>query len=131
MICSLSKHKAERGGYADAMMLDWEGNVAECTGANIFFIKDGVIHTPLADRFLNGITRQSVIDLCRQRGFEVVERRIRPEELESFNECFITGSAAEVTLVSEIGPYNFITGNMGKVIMEDYSAAVRPQTKAA
>lgn len=105
MICSLSKHKAERGGYADAMMLDWEGNVAECTGANIFFIKDGVVHTPLADRFLNGITRQSVIDLCRQRGFEVVERRIRPEELEGFNECFITGSAAEVTLVSEIGPY--------------------------
>lgn len=131
MICSLSKHKAERAGYADAMMLDWEGNVAECTGANIFFIKDGVIHTPLADRFLNGITRQSVIDLCRQRGFEVVERRIRPEELESFNECFITGSAAEVTLVSEIGPYNFITGNMGKVVMEDYSAAVRSQSKAA
>jgi len=131
MICSLSKHKAERAGYADAMMLDWEGNVAECTGANIFFIKDGVIHTPLADRFLNGITRQSVIDLCRERGFEVVERRIRPEELESFNECFITGSAAEVTLVSEIGPYNFITGNMGKVVMEDYSAAVRSQSKAA
>ena len=114
-----------------AMMLDWEGNVAECTGANIFFIKDGVIHTPLADRFLNGITRQSVIDLCRKRGFEVVERRIRPEELEGFNECFITGSAAEVTLVSEIGPYSFITGNMGKVIMEDYSAAVRPQSQAA
>ena len=131
MICSLSKHKAERAGYADAMMLDHEGNVAECTGANIFFIKDGVIHTPMADRFLNGLTRQAVIDLCRERGFEVVERRIRPEELESFNECFITGSAAEVTLVSEIGPYSFITGNMGKVIMEDYSAAVRPQSKAA
>jgi branched-chain amino acid aminotransferase len=131
MICSLSKHKAERAGYADAMMLDWEGNVAECTGANIFFIKDGVIHTPLADRFLNGITRQSVIDLCRQRGFEVVERRIQPEELEGFSECFITGSAAEVTLVSEIGPYSFLTGNMGKVIMEDYSDAVRPKSKAA
>ena len=131
MICTLSKHRAEKRGYADAMMLDWEGNVAECTGANIFFIKDGVIHTPLADRFLNGITRQSVIDLCRQRGFEVVERRIRPEELEGFSECFITGSAAEVTLVSEIGPYSFLTGNMGKVIMEDYSDAVRGKPRAA
>ena len=131
MICTISKHKAERAGYADAMMLDWQGRVAECTGANIFFIKDGVIHTPLADRFLNGLTRQSVIALCKERGFEVVERRIRPEELESFNECFITGSAAEVTLVSEIGPYSFITGNMGRVIMEDYSAAVRPKSKAA
>ena len=131
MICTMSKHAAEAKGCSDALFMDWEGYVAEATGANIFFVKDGEIHTPLADRFLNGITRQSVIDLCRQRGFEVVERRIRPEELESFNECFITGSAAEVTLVSEIGPYNFITGNMGKVIMEDYSAAVRPQTKAA
>lgn len=130
MICSLSKHRAERKGYADAMMLDWEGNVAECTGANIFFIKDGVIHTPLADRFLNGLTRQSVIALCKSRGFEVVERRIRPEELTEFSECFITGSAAEVTLVSEIGPYSFITGNMGRVIMEDYSNAVAGLSQA-
>lgn len=130
MICSLSKHKAERKGYSDAMMLDWEGNVAECTGANIFFVKDGVIHTPLADRFLDGLTRQSVIALCKRRGFEVVERRIRPEELEGFAECFVTGSAAEVTLVSEIGPYGFTIGNMSRAIMEDYADDVRAAGKA-
>ena len=81
MICTISKHRAERRGYADAMMLDWQGRVAECTGANIFFVKDGVIHTPIADCFLDGITRQTVIELARRRGVEVVERRIMPEEL--------------------------------------------------
>jgi branched-chain amino acid aminotransferase len=126
MICTISKHKAERKGYADALMLDWQGRVAECTGANVFFIKDGKIHTPLADCFLDGITRRTVIDLCKARGFEVIERRILPEELSSFNECFITGTAAEVTPVSEIGPYTFTPGNMSKVILEDYSAAVLP-----
>ena len=126
MICTISKHKAERKGYADALMLDWQGRVAECTGANVFFIKDGVIHTPIADCFLDGITRRSVIDLAKKRGFEVIERRIMPDELAGFNECFITGTAAEVTPVSEIGPYSFQPGNMSKVIMEDYSAAVMP-----
>lgn len=131
MICTISKHKAEKKGYADAMMLDWQGRVAECTGANVFFIKDGKVHTPIADCFLDGITRRTVIDLCRRRGFEVIERRILPEELSSFNECFITGTAAEVTPVSEIGPYRYTPGNMSKVIMEDYTAEVNPAAAAA
>jgi branched-chain amino acid aminotransferase len=131
MICTISKHKAERKGYADALMLDWQGRVAECTGANVFFIRDGMIHTPIADCFLAGITRQTVIDLARRRGFEVQERRIMPDELASFNECFITGTAAEVTPVSEIGPYRFQPGNMTKVLMEDYTAEVQPKAKAA
>ena len=131
MICTISKHRAERKGYADALMLDWQGRVAECTGANVFFIRDGMIHTPIADCFLDGITRRTVIDLARRRGFEVQERRILPGELESFNECFITGTAAEVTPVSEIGPYRFQPGNMTKVLMEDYSAEVQPKAKAA
>jgi branched-chain amino acid aminotransferase len=131
MICTISKHKAERKGYADALMLDWQGRVAECTGANVFFIRDGMIHTPIADCFLDGITRRTVIELARRRGFEVAERRIMPAELSSFNECFITGTAAEVTPVSEIGPYRFKPGNMTKVLMEDYSAEVQPKAKAA
>src|SRR5438067_2385351 len=93
-ICTISKHQAERKGYADAMMLDWQGRVAECTGANIFFIEQGRIHTPIADCFLDGITRCAVIELARKRGIEVLERRIMPEELDKFSECFITGSAA-------------------------------------
>ena len=131
MICTISKHKAERKGYADALMLDWQGRVAECTGANVFFIRDGAVHTPIADCFLAGITRQTVIDLARRRGFTVEERRIQPDELEHFNECFITGTAAEVTPVSEIGPWRFQPGNMTKVLMEDYSAEVQPKRKAA
>lgn len=131
MICTISKHRAERKGYADALMLDWQGRVAECTGANVFFIKDGVVHTPTADCFLDGITRQTVIELAKRRGFEVAERRIMPDELSSFNECFITGTAAEVTPVSEIGPYTYKPGNMTKVLMEDYSAEVMPKAKAA
>jgi branched-chain amino acid aminotransferase len=131
MICTISKHRAERKGYADALMLDWQGRVAECTGANVFFIRDGVIHTPMADCFLDGITRRTVIDLAKRRGFDVEERRIMPEELESFNECFITGTAAEVTPVSEIGPYRFQPGNMTKVLMEDYASEVRPKAQAA
>ncbi|HEU4520271.1 MAG TPA: branched-chain amino acid aminotransferase [Microvirga sp.] len=130
MICTISKHRAERKGYADALMLDWQGRVAECTGANVFFIRDGVLHTPVADCFLDGITRRTVIDLARRRGFEVEERRILPDELATFNECFITGSAAEVTPVSEIGPYRFTPGNMTRVLMEDYSDEVLPKAKA-
>jgi branched-chain amino acid aminotransferase len=125
MICTISKHKAEKKGYADAMMLDWQGRVAECTGANIFFIKDGAIHTPIADCFLNGLTRQTVIALAKAQGMEVIESRIMPEELTSFNECFIVGSAAEVTPVSEIGPYKFKPGNMSRTLMDAYTNAVR------
>jgi branched-chain amino acid aminotransferase len=131
MICTISKHAAERKGYADAMMLDWQGRVAECTGANIFFVKDGKIHTPTADCFLDGITRQTVIALAKKRGFEVIERRIMPEELSSFSECFITGSAAEVTAVAEIANWNFNPGGITKQLMDDYTAEVDPGRKAA
>ena len=131
MICTISKHKAEKKGYADAMMLDWEGRVAECTGANIFFTRDGAIHTPIADCFLNGITRQTVIALAKEQGLEIIERRIMPEELSTFNECFIVGSAAEVTPVAEIGPYSFKPGNISRTMMDAYTNAVRPKSRAA
>jgi len=131
MICTISKHKAERKGYADALMLDWQGRVAECTGANVFFVKDGVIHTPIADCFLDGITRQTVIELATRRGLEVAERRIMPEELSGFQECFITGTAAEVTPVSEVGPYTYTPGGITKMLMDDYTAEVQPKAKAA
>jgi branched-chain amino acid aminotransferase len=127
MICTISKHRAERRGYADAMMLDWQGRVAECTGANIFFTRDGALHTPIADCFLDGITRRTVIDLAKRRDFEVIERRIMPEELETFNECFICGTGAEVTPVSEIGPYKFTPGNISKTLLEDYTQEVQPK----
>jgi len=125
MICTLSKDMAEREGYSDALMLDYRGYVAEMTGANVFFIKDGVIHTPTPDCFLNGITRLTLIELARWRGFEVVERHIKPEEMADFTECFITGSAAEVTPVREIGEYTFTPGNISLSLMEDYSSLVR------
>jgi branched-chain amino acid aminotransferase len=133
MICTLSKHAAEAKGYADALMLDWRGQVAEATGANIFFTKNGVIHTPTPDCFLDGITRRTVIDLARRRGHELVERAIMPEELTEFEECFLTGSAAEVTPVSEIGPYRFTPGEICQQLMTDYDAEVRgrPAVKAA
>ena len=125
MICTISKHAAERAGYADALMLDWQGRVAECTGANVFFTQDGAVHTPLADCFLDGITRRTVIELARRRGIEVVERRIEPGELGSFDECFITGTAAEVTPVSEIGEHRYRPGNITRMLVEDYTAEVR------
>jgi branched-chain amino acid aminotransferase len=131
MICTISKHTAERKGYADAMMLDWQGRVAECTGANIFFIKDGKIHTPTADCFLDGITRRSAIVLAKKRGIEVVERRIMPDELSSFSECFITGTAAEVTPVSEIAAWRFTPGAITKQLMDDYTAEVQPKKRSA
>jgi branched-chain amino acid aminotransferase len=131
MICTISKHRAERRGYADALMLDWQGRVAECTGANVFFVKDGVIHTPTPDCFLDGVTRQTVIELARRRGVEVVERRIMPEELSTLGECFITGTAAEVTPVREIGPYKFAPGALTAALIDDYSAEVQPKSKAA
>ena len=131
MICTISKHRAERRGYADALMMDWQGRVAECTGANIFFVKDGTIHTPIADCFLSGITRATVIDLARRRGVEVVERRIMPDELGTFSECFITGSAAEVTPVGEIGPHVYKPGALTEALIDAYTAEVNPKIKAA
>jgi branched-chain amino acid aminotransferase len=131
MICTISKHRAERRGYADALMLDWEGRVAECTGANIFFIRDGKIHTPIADCFLAGITRATAIDLANRRGIEVIERRILPDELSGFSECFITGTAAEVTPVSEIAEWRFTPGALTQQLMEDYTAEVQPKGNAA
>jgi branched-chain amino acid aminotransferase len=130
-ICTISKHKAERKGYADAMMLDWQDRVAECTGANIFFIKDGKIHTPIADCFLAGITRRTAMELARRRGIEVIERRIMPDELSGFAECFITGTAAEVTAVSEIAQWKFTPGAITHQLMDDYTAEVQPKGKAA
>ncbi len=131
MICTIEKHRAERAGYADAMMLDWRGHVAECTGANMFFVKDGALHTPVADCFLNGITRQTVIELAGRRGIAVVERTIMPEELSSFSECFIVGTAAEVTPVREIGPHMFTPGRVTETLLADYMAEVQPKRKAA
>jgi branched-chain amino acid aminotransferase len=131
MICTISKHRAERRGYADAMMLDWQGRVAECTGANIFFTLNDAIHTPIADCFLDGITRRTVIDLAKRRGIEVIERRIMPEQLAGFDECFICGTGAEVTPVSEIGPYKFTPGVLSRALIDDYSIEVQPKQRAA
>ncbi len=131
MICTLSKHAAEAKGYADALMLDWRGQVAEATGANVFFVKDGKLHTPKPDCFLDGITRRTVIDLAKRRGIEVVERVIMPEEMEGFEQCFLTGTAAEVTPVSEIGPYRFEVGEIASQLMHDYAAEVQPKRAAA
>lgn len=125
MICTVSKHVAERAGYADAMMLDYRGYVAEATGANVFFVQDGVIHTPTPDCFLDGITRRTVMDLARGKGLQLVERHIRPEEMTGFSECFITGTAAEVTPVSEIGEFRFTPGEISLGLMNDYAALVR------
>ncbi len=131
MICTLSKHAAESKGYADALMLDWRGQVAEATGANVFFVKDGQLHTPTPDCFLDGITRRTVIDLAKRRGLTVNERAIMPEELEGFSECFLTGTAAEVTPVSEIGQYRFTPGAISEQLMNDYTAEVTPKQVAA
>ena len=131
MICTISKHRAEQRGYADAMMLDWQGRVAECTGANIFFVKDGKIHTPIADCFLAGITRATAIEIARRHNIEVIERRIMPEELGGFSECFITGTAAEVTAVSQIADWNFTPGRITQQLANDYTAEVQPKGKAA
>jgi len=131
MICTISKHKAERKGYADALMLDWRGRVAECTGANIFFVKDGELHTPTPDCFLDGITRRTVIGLAQKRQIKVIERAIMPDELTGFEQCFIVGSAAEVTPVGEIGPYKFKVGDLTRTLRADYLNEVQPKKKAA
>jgi len=131
MICTIEKHRAERADYADAMMLDWRGRVAECTGANIFFVRDGEIHTPTPDCFLDGITRRTVIGLARAKGITVHERAIMPEELATFSECFITGTAAEVTPVREIGEHSFTPGKICETLLDAYMAEVRPKKVAA
>jgi branched-chain amino acid aminotransferase len=120
MICTLSRHHAQAKGYDDALMFDWRGQVAEATGANAFFVKGGTIHTPTPDCFLDGITRRTVMDLARRRGIEVVERPIWPEELEGFEQCFLTGSAAEVTPVAQVGPWNFEVGDLTLQLRKDY-----------
>jgi branched-chain amino acid aminotransferase len=125
MICTLSRHAANDAGFDDAMMFDWRGQIAEGTGANIFFVRDGVLHTPTPDCFLNGITRQTVIQLARKSGIEVVERAIFPNELPTFSECFLTGSAAEVTPVREIAGLPFKPAAMTEQLMHDFSALTR------
>jgi branched-chain amino acid aminotransferase len=127
MICTLSKNAAEAEGYNDAMMLDWRGYIAEATGANVFFVKGREIHTPKVDGILNGITRLTLIDLARAAGYEVVVRDIRPEELVDFDECFVTGTAAEVTPVGEIGQYRFTPGEVSLGLMDQYARLVRRQ----
>jgi len=132
MICTMSKHEAEREGYEDALMLDYRGQVAEATGANIFLVMDGKLHTPTPDCFLDGITRRTVIDLAKRRGLEVIERAIMPEELANAQEVFLTGTAAEVTPVREIGPYSFTPAEITKMLVEDYDKEVgRTHDKAA
>jgi branched-chain amino acid aminotransferase len=125
MICTMSKHAAEAKGCSDALMMDYRGYVAEATGANIFFVKDGEVHTPLPDAFLNGITRQEVIKLLDRRGVTVHERHIMPEELPGFEQCWLTGTAAEVTPVGQIGPHAFTVGPLTLAIAADYEKLVR------
>ena len=131
MICTLSKDAAMANGYADALMLDYRGYVAEATGANVFFVKGKEIHTPLPDYFLDGITRRTVIALARANGFTVTERHIQPEELADFDECFLTGTAAEVTPVSLVGEYGFTPGDACRTLIDAYTEEVQPKKVAA
>lgn len=125
MICTMSKHAAEAKGCSDAMMFDYRGYVAEATGANIFFVKDGEVHTPTPDCFLNGLTRQTVIGMLKERNINVIERHIMPDELADFEQCWLTGTAAEVTPVGTIGDYNFEVGALARDISEGYEKLVR------
>ncbi|MBE1294168.1 branched-chain amino acid aminotransferase [Shimia sp. MIT1388] len=125
MICTISKHKAEAKGCSDALFMDYRGYVAEATGANIFFVKDGEVHTPTPDCFLNGITRQTVIGMLKDKGINVIERHIMPEELADFEQCWLTGTAAEVTPVGQIGDYTFEVGDITRDIAESYEKLVR------
>ncbi len=131
MICMLSKHAAIDGGYGDALMLDYRGYVAEATGANVFFVKGKEIHTPIPDCFLDGITRRTVIGLAKTHGYEVIERHMKPEELGQYDECFLTGTAAEVTPVSQIGDLSFTPDIACKTLIEAYEAEVQPKRAAA
>ena len=125
MICTMSKHDAEAKGCSDSLMYDHRGYVAEATGANIFFVKDGEVHTPLADTFLNGITRQTIINLLKAKNISVHERHILPSELDSFEQCWLTGTAAEVTPVGQIGTHSFTVGALTKEISAEYEDLVR------
>ncbi len=125
MICTMSKHAAEEKGCSDALFMDYRGYVAEATGANVFFVKDGEVHTPIPDAILNGITRQTVIAMLRDMGIMVHERHIMPEELADFSECWLTGTAAEVTPVGQIGEHHFQVGQMTRRVAETYEALVR------
>ncbi len=131
MICTMSKHAAEAKGYADALMLDYRGLIAEATGANVFLVQDGKLHTPTPDCFLDGITRRTVIDLAKRRGYDVIERAIKPEELAKTQEVFLTGTAVEVTPVAEIGEYKFEAGEITRNLMNDYDALVRKHAAAS
>jgi len=131
MICTLSKHEAERNGFDDALMMDWRGRLAESTGANIFLAIDGALHTPVPDCFLDGITRQCVIQLARARGIEVIERVIMPEEIAKADEVFLTGTAAEVTPVGQIGELHFQPGRLCRMMAEDFTALTRAEVPDA
>tara|TARA_Y100000590_G_scaffold11773_1_gene14393 strand:- start:602 stop:1489 length:888 start_codon:yes stop_codon:yes gene_type:complete len=131
MICTLSKHEAEKKGFTDSLMLDYEGNVAEATGANVFFkSSDGDLHTPIPDSFLDGITRRCIIEIAKSKKIKIVERKIKPEELSKFTGCFLTGTAAEVTPVSQIDKYNFTVCDMIKDLSKSYQSLVRKKTAA-
>ncbi len=131
MICTLSKHEAEKKGFTDSLMLDYQGDIAEATGANVFFKnKAGELHTPIPDCFLDGITRRSIIDIAKSKGIKIFERKIKPEEMESFVGCFLTGTAAEVTPVSQIDKYKFAVCDTIKDLSESYQALVRKKTAA-
>ncbi|MSP47929.1 MAG: branched-chain amino acid aminotransferase [Alphaproteobacteria bacterium] len=125
MICTISKHQAERDGFQDAMMLDYRGQIAEATGANVFFVMNGELHTPKPDCFLDGLTRRTVIDLARARQLKVIERAIMPDEMGKASECFLTGTAAEITPVGEIGTYKFTPGKITHTLWDDFQALVR------
>ena len=123
MICTLSKHEAEKEGFTDSLMLDYEDNIAEATGANIFFKnKEGELHTPIPDSFLDGITRRSIIEIAKSKNIKIIERKIKPDELANFTGCFLTGTAAEVTPVSQIDKYNFIVCDVIKDLSESYQS---------
>ena len=131
MICTLSKHDAEKKGFTDSLMLDYQGNVAEATGANVFFKNnDKELHTPIPDSFLDGITRRCIIEIAKSKNIKIVERKIKPEELSKFTGCFLTGTAAEVTPVSQIENYKFIVCNVIKDLSESYQALARKKTAA-
>jgi len=132
MICTLSKHEAEKKGFTDSLMLDYEGNVAEATGANIFFKdEEGNLHTPVPDSFLDGITRRCVIDIAKSKGIKIIERKFKPDEMSNFTSCFLTGTAAEITPVSQIDKYNFKVCNVIKDLSESYQALVREKNSTS
>ena len=131
MICTLAKHEAEKNGFTDSLMLDYQGNIAESTGSNVFFKnKSGELHTPIPDSFLNGITRRCVIDIAKSKGIKIVERKIKPDEMTNFVGCFLTGTAAEVTPVSQIDKYKFTVCNLINDLSKNYQALVRKKTAA-